>query len=344
MKDLHTQFKTRAGIVRAVNGVSFHLDEGETLGIVGESGSGKSVMALSLVRLLPAPAGKIVSGSVIFDGKDLTSISNDEMRRLRGSQLAMVFQDPMTSLNPVLTIGRQLTEGMELHLDYDRRKAKRRAIELLEQVGIHAPAKRMDDFPHQLSGGMRQRVMIAMALSCDPKLILADEITTALDATIQAQILELLTDLAKKSKSSFVLITHDLGIVARMTQRVNVMYAGRIVESASTKDLFAQPLMPYTWGLLASVPRLDEIRKEALTPIQGSPPDLTAKIEGCPFAPRCQYARDICITNSPELLEIRPNHYAACWGTQDVENGGWLTNVSWRGAEPAVSQAGQPQP
>ncbi|HLU30993.1 MAG TPA: ABC transporter ATP-binding protein, partial [Acidimicrobiia bacterium] len=246
--------------------------------------------------------------------------------------------------NPVLTIGRQLTEGIEMHLGYSRRKARHRAVELLDLVGIPSPRRRLDDYPHQLSGGMRQRVMIAMALSCEPQLILADEITTALDATIQAQILDLLTELSQSDQTSYVLITHDLGIVARMTQQVNVMYAGRIVEAATTPELFANPQMPYTWGLLASVPRLDEETKERLTPIEGAPPDLTADIPGCPFAPRCRYSRPICSEQVPPLSEVAPGHLAACWGTKDVEGGGWLRGHDWRADESTpitISRSGQ---
>lgn len=330
VQDLYTEFRTRAGTVKATNGVSFSLDAGETLGIVGESGSGKSVTALSLIQLVPAPSGKIVSGKVLFDGQDLLAESPERMRQIRGKDIATVFQDPMTSLNPVMTVGRQMTEGMELHLGYTHKEAQDRAVELLEAVGIPSPRKRLKDYPHQLSGGMRQRVMIAMALSCEPKLILADEITTALDATIQAQILDILSGLAKTRQTAFILITHDLGIVARMAQRVNVMYAGRIVESAKTKDLFASPQMPYTWGLLQSVPRLDDIRKERLSPIAGSPPDLTADIPGCAFAPRCAHARAVCLTSAPPLVEVKPSHWAACWGTQDQPDGGWLRDHDWR--------------
>lgn len=324
VNQLFTQFETRSGTVRAVDGVSFRLDAGETLGLVGESGCGKSVTALSLMRLVPSPPGKIVSGSIRFDGVELTALSDDEMRQVRGRDIAMVFQDPMTSLNPVLTVGRQLTEAMELHLGSTRTQARRRAIELLEMVGIPSPEARIDDYPHQLSGGMRQRVMIAIALSCEPRLILADEITTALDATVQAQILELLAQLAEDRKTAFMLITHDLGIIARMTQRVNVMYAGRIVESADTIELFANPQMPYTWGLLRSVPRLDDTTRGKLTPIDGSPPDLVNVQPGCAFAPRCQYAREVCRSSTPPLAAVAPSHLAACWGTQDTETGGWL--------------------
>ena len=274
VNDLKTQFFTRDGVVRAVDGVTFHLDAGETLGLVGESGCGKSVTALSLMRLIPQPPGKIVNGQIVFDGQDILKMDDDDVRGIRGNNIAMIFQDPMTSLNPVLTISRQISEALELHLKLDKSEARKQTIELLELVGIPSAKKRVDDYPHQFSGGMRQRVMIAMALSCKPKLILADEPTTALDVTIQAQILELLKSLAKEFRTAFILITHDLGVVAGMTQRINVMYAGRIVEKADTGELFANPKMPYTWGLLRSIPRLDEQRKAKLLPIEGLPPDL----------------------------------------------------------------------
>jgi len=331
--DLHTQFFTRDGVVRAVDGVSFHVGAGETLGLVGESGCGKSVTALSLMRLIPQPPGKIVKGSIMFDGQDVLKMDDDEVRGIRGNNIAMVFQDPMTSLNPVLTISRQISEALELHLKMDRTEARKRTVELLELVGIPSAKKRMDDYPHQFSGGMRQRVMIAMALSCSPKLILADEPTTALDVTIQAQILELLKGLAREFRTAFILITHDLGVVAGMTQRIHVMYAGRIVEKADTGELFANPKMPYTWGLLRSIPRLDERRKEKLVPIEGLPPDLIAAPPGCKFEPRCQYRRDICREKEPELTRIpnaKSDHEARCWGTQDVAGGGWLKDTDWR--------------
>ncbi len=328
--DLHTQFFTRDGVVRAVDGVSFELDQGETLGIVGESGCGKSVTALSLMRLIPQPPGKIVKGTIIFDGADVLKMDDDEVRGIRGNNIAMIFQDPMTSLNPVLTISRQITEALELHLKMDKAEARKRTVELLDLVGIPSAKKRMDDYPHQFSGGMRQRVMIAMALSCNPKLILADEPTTALDVTIQAQILELLKGLAREFRTAFILITHDLGVVAGMTQRIHVMYAGKIVEKADTGELFANPKMPYTWGLLRSIPRLDEKRKSKLVPIEGLPPDLIVPPPGCRFEPRCQYRRDICREKEPELKHIpnaKADHEARCWGTQE---GGWLVNTDWR--------------
>jgi len=333
VKDLHTQFFTRDGVVRAVDGVSFQLSAGETLGIVGESGCGKSVTALSLMRLIPQPPGKITQGSIMFDGQDVLKMDDDEVRGIRGNNIAMIFQDPMTSLNPVLTISRQISEALELHLKMDRAEARKRTVELLELVGIPSAKKRLDDYPHQFSGGMRQRVMIAMALSCNPKLILADEPTTALDVTIQAQILELLRGLAKEFRTAFILITHDLGVVAGMTQRIHVMYGGKIVEKADTTELFANPKMPYTWGLLRSIPRLDESRKAKLLPIEGLPPDLIAPPPGCRFEPRCQYRRDICHEREPELIPVpdaKPDHEARCWGTQNVQGGGWLVDTDWR--------------
>jgi len=327
--DLYTQFFTRDGVVRAVDGVTFEVAAGETLGIVGESGCGKSVTALSLMRLIPQPPGKIVKGSIMFDGADVLKMDDDEVRGIRGNNIAMIFQDPMTSLNPVLTISRQISEALELHLKMDKSEARKRTIELLDLVGIPSAKKRVDDYPHQFSGGMRQRVMIAMALSCNPKLILADEPTTALDVTIQAQILDLLKNLAREFRTAFILITHDLGVVAGMTQRIHVMYGGKIVEKADTAELFANPKMPYTWGLLRSMPRLDERRKAKLVPIEGLPPDLIAPPPGCRFEPRCQYRRDICKEKEPELEHIpnsKSDHEARCWGTQQ---GGWLVDTDW---------------
>ena len=329
VNDLHTQFFTRDGVVHAVDGVSFELAAGETLGLVGESGCGKSVTALSLMRLIPQPPGRITQGAIIFDGQDVLKMDDDDVRGIRGNNIAMIFQDPMTSLNPVLTISRQISEALELHLKMDKSEARKRTIELLDLVGIPSAKKRVDDYPHQFSGGMRQRVMIAMALSCNPKLILADEPTTALDVTIQAQILDLLKNLAREFRTAFILITHDLGVVAGMTQRIHVMYAGVIVEKADTGELFSNPKMPYTWGLLRSIPRLDEHRKAKLLPIEGLPPDLIAPPPGCRFEPRCQYRHDICKEKEPELKRVpnaKPDHEARCWGTQE---GGWLVNTDW---------------
>jgi oligopeptide/dipeptide ABC transporter ATP-binding protein len=336
VRDLHTQFRTRDGVVRAVDGVTFEVSAGETLGLVGESGCGKSVTALSLMRLVPMPPGQIVDGEIMFNGADVLDMDDVAIRRMRGNEMAMIFQDPMTSLNPVLTVGRQITEALELHLHMNPTQARRRAVELLQMVGIPAADTRLNDFPHEFSGGMRQRVMIAMALSCDPQLILADEVTTALDVTIQAQILDLLRRLTSEMGTAFILITHDLGVVAGMTQKVHVMYAGKIVEKATTAELFRNPLMPYTWGLLQSAPRLDERRRQRLTPIEGMPPDLTDPPAGCRFAPRCRFRRDICAEREPALAQIEgapPDHESRCWGLQDVDGGGWLRGVDWRTAE-----------
>lgn len=313
VRDLKTHFFTDEGVVKAVDGVSYDLEEGETLGLVGESGCGKSVSALSLLRLIPSPPGKIVGGEVLFEGQDLMRLDEDEIRHIRGNRIAMVFQEPMTSLNPVLTIGRQLTEGLELHLKMDRAAARRRAIELLEMVGIPEAPTRLNDYPHQFSGGMRQRVMIAMALSCNPKLLLADEPTTALDVTIQAQILEIMARLSRELGTAVIIITHNLGVVARYADRVNVMYAGKIVETASARTLYADPRHPYTVGLLKSVPRLDQVRKDKLEPIEGVPPDLINIPKGCSFYPRCAYRLDKCREEAPPLLQVDSNHYAACW-------------------------------
>ena len=317
VEGLKTQFFTRAGIVYAVDGVSFSVDEGETVGIVGESGCGKSVTSLSLMRLVPHPPGKIVDGQVTFrvDDKvyDILAMDDSEMRKVRGHHMAMIFQDPMTSLNPVLSIGFQLTEPLILHLHMSKEEARQRAIELMKQVGIPGAEERLDSYPHQYSGGMRQRVMIAMALSCNPDLIIADEPTTALDVTIQAQILELLAKIQQDRGTGLIMITHDLGVVAGMTDRVNVMYAGHIVETASTDELFANPRHPYTLGLLNSIPRLDDLEKGRLKPIRGLPPDLIDLPNMCPFAPRCDYAEEQCFQQNPLLREVVPGHEIACW-------------------------------
>ncbi len=318
VKDLRTHFFTDDGVVKAVNGVSYDIEEGETLGLVGESGCGKSVSALSLLRLIPSPPGKVVGGEVIFQGEDLLKVDEDEIRHVRGNRIAMVFQEPMTSLNPVLTIGRQLTEALELHLKMDGASAERRAIELLEMVGIPEAATRVNDYPHQFSGGMRQRVMIAMALSCNPKLLLADEPTTALDVTIQAQVLEILARLSRELGTAVIIITHNLGVVARYADRVNVMYAGKIVESATAKELYGNPKHPYTLGLLKSVPRLDQARKNKLDPIEGVPPDLINMPPGCPFYPRCSYRIDKCEEEMPPLMPVSDKHMSACWEWRKV--------------------------
>jgi len=313
VRDLRTEFATRGGVVRAVTGVSWDVNEGETVALVGESGCGKSVSALSVMRLIEGPAGRIVGGRVLFKGRDLLALSEAEMQRVRGREIAMVFQEPMTSLNPVLSIGRQLTEGPEIHLGLAPAAARARAIELLAMVGIPDAARRLRQYPHQLSGGMRQRLMIAMALACSPSLLLADEPTTALDVTIQAQILELLRDLTQRLGAALLLITHDLGVVARYADRVNVMYAGRIVEQARARPLYASPCHPYTIGLLRSVPRLDEPRRECLEAIGGQPPDLGRLPRGCAFEPRCGARVDRCTVERPDLEVIAPEHSAACW-------------------------------
>ncbi|MCC7107517.1 MAG: ABC transporter ATP-binding protein [Chloroflexi bacterium] len=312
VEDLKTWFYTPDGVVKAVNGVSYTLNQGEALGLVGESGCGKSVSALSLMRLIPTPPGKIVNGKVLFEGTDLLTISDEDIRRIRGNDIAMIFQDPMTSLNPVLTVGRQISEALELHKGLSRKDARERTIQLLELVGIPSARSRVDDYPHQFSGGMRQRVMIAMALSCEPKILLADEPTTALDVTIQAQILDLIKRLREELGMAVVMITHDLGVVAGIADRINVMYAGYIVESGTADDVFHTPRHPYTLGLLRSIPRVDEVR-EKLIPIEGLPPDLIDTPPGCPFQPRCPYAIDRCQQENPSLEPVSLGHTIACW-------------------------------
>jgi oligopeptide transport system ATP-binding protein len=309
---LKTRFFTQDGVVNAVNGISYTLGEGETLGIVGESGCGKSVGVLSIMRLIPDPPGKIVGGEVLFQGRDLLKVSSDEIRQIRGNKIAMIFQDPMTSLNPVLTIGRQVSEALELHMAMDKKQARQRTVELLELVGIPEAAERIDDYPHQFSGGMRQRVMIAMGLSCNPQILIADEPTTALDVTIQAQIVELVKRLRDEIGMAVIWITHDLGVIAGIAEKVIVMYAGFIVEAAPVKDVYGDPRHPYTIGLLGSLPRLDELR-ERLVSIEGLPPDLIALPQGCPFAARCSYVIDKCLEENPPLEPVGPNHYIACW-------------------------------
>jgi oligopeptide/dipeptide ABC transporter ATP-binding protein len=322
VRNLTTHFLTAAGVVRAVDGVSWDIREGETVALVGESGCGKSVSALSVMRLVPAPAGRIVGGQVLFKGRDLLTLSEEEMRRIRGREIAMIFQEPMTSLNPVLSIGRQLTEGLEIHLGLSPAEARRRAVELLAMVGIPDPERRLAQYPHQFSGGMRQRMMIAMALACHPSLILADEPTTALDVTIQAQILELLKDLSRRLGVAMLIITHNLGVVARYADRVNVMYAGRIIEHGTARELYRNPRHPYTLGLLRSVPRLDEPRRERLAPIEGQPPDLTRLPPGCAFAPRCSFRVERCLTEAPPLGPVGADgHVSACWEAARVRLG-----------------------
>ncbi len=314
VQDLKVRFKTKEGTVYAVNGVSYKLHEGETLGVVGESGSGKSVHAMSIMGLLPSPP-TVIEGAVNFRGRSLFKLSRHEMRLIRGAEIAMIFQDPMTSLNPVLTIGRQITEALKLHLGMDNEQARNRATELLAMVGIPAPDRRLNDYPHQFSGGMRQRAMIAMSLSCNPQLLIADEPTTALDVTIQAQILDLVRRLRDKIGMSMIWITHDLGVVAGLADTLQVMYAGKIVERAPVKEVFKDTRHPYTLGLLASLPRLDQ-RHEKLTSILGSPPDLREEPTGCPFSPRCPYVIDRCRSETPPLIPVdqgHPEHLAACW-------------------------------
>ena len=313
VKNLTTCFLTKDGMVTAVNDVSYDLNAGETIGLVGESGCGKSVSALSLLRLIPNPPGKIMAGEILFDGKDIMGMTHEEICGIRGNQIAMIFQEPMTSLNPVYSIGRQLSEAIVLHKDKTEAEALGMSRDLLHEVQIQDAELRLKAYPHQFSGGMRQRVMIAMGMSCTPKLIIADEPTTALDVTIQLQLLELLKSLTREHGTSLIIITHNLGIVARYAQRINVMYAGRIVEKATAKALYKTPRHPYTLGLMASVPRLDEDEKKKLVPIEGQPPDLLALPRGCAFNPRCKYADARCRQETPELLEVESSHQVACW-------------------------------
>ena len=325
VRNLTTQFFTSSGIVRAVDNVSFDVEEGETVAVGGESGCGKSVSALSVLRLVPWPPGKIVGGSINFRGQNLLEMNDADIRRVRGREISMVFQEPMTSLNPVLSIGLQLTETMQHHLELTPAQALKRAEELLEMVGISEPKRRLAQFPHHLSGGMRQRVMIALALSCEPKLIIADEPTTALDVTIQAQILELMKDLTKRLGVALVVITHNLGVVARYADRVNVMYAGKIIEMGSAQQIYHQPHHPYTLGLLASVPRMDQPRGTRLIPIDGQPPDLTRLDGGCAFRPRCRFAVDRCGQEFPPLEDVDSGHVSACWRVNEINE---LKNAS----------------
>ncbi len=322
VRGLSTHFFTPDGVVQAVDDVSFDVGYGETLGLVGESGCGKSVSALSIARLVADPPGKIVAGSILFDGIDVLKLSADDMRKLRGKEIGFIFQDPLTSLNPTLTIGYQIGEAIREHLGLSEKAAQDRIIELLSKVGIPRAKERLKDYPFQFSGGMRQRVMIAIALSCDPKLILADEPTTALDVTIQAQILELIQRLSQEFGTAVLLITHDLGIAAGMCDRVNVMYAGRIVETGTVDELFENPRMPYAWGLLDSLPRIDDVRGDRLRTIEGMPPLLIKPPDACRFSPRCVYARDICRTSEPELTARgETGHLARCWATAPE---GWI--------------------
>ena len=318
VRDLKTHFFTQEGVVKAVDGVSYTLEEGETLGLVGESGCGKSVSALSIMRLVPDPPGKTVGGEVIFDGQDLLKLPDAEIRRVRGKQIAMVYQEPMTSLNPVLSIERQLTESLELHLSMSKTEARAEAVRRLQQVGIADPERRLKQYPHQFSGGMLQRVMIAMALSCNPKLIIADEPTTALDVTIQAQILDLMKKLSSEYGVSLLIITHNLGVVARYADRVNIMYAGKIVERGTARDIYRHPSHPYTLGLLNSVPRLDLPRTEKLDPVEGQPPDLMNLPAGCAFRERCRFAIERCAVEIPSLRAVGLGHLSACFAAETL--------------------------
>jgi oligopeptide/dipeptide ABC transporter ATP-binding protein len=325
VEDLRVQFWTRRGTVHAVNGVSFDIAAGETLGIVGESGCGKSVTSLAILGILPR-AGRVTGGHAVFEGSDLIGRPDSELRRIRGREIAMIFQDPMTSLNPVLTVGRQIRESIETHFDMDRKQAERRVVELLEQVGIPEAKRRARDYPHQFSGGMRQRAMIAMALACEPKLLIADEPTTALDVTIQAQILDLLRALVADRDTALIMITHDLGVVAGMCERVHVMYGGMVMETGSAEDVFRSPRHPYTLGLLQSVPRLDTPRGRKLHPIEGAPRDMLRAPSACPFAPRCAYEVEQSRLQVPPLVEIAPGHKVACFNP--VPEDAWLQEVA----------------
>ena len=313
VRDIRTRFHTQDGVVHAVNGISFDLDEGELLGVVGESGSGKSVTMMSLLKLLPMPPAEIVSGRALLEGENLIALDLERLRRVRGAHVGFIFQDPMTSLNPVLSVGYQLTEPLRVHLGMRRAAARRRAVELLELVGIPMAASRLDDFPHQFSGGMRQRVMIAIALACEPKVLIADEPTTALDVTIQAQILDLVKRLRRELGMAIIWITHDLGVVAGLADRVMVMYGGLVVERARVNELYARPRHPYTRGLLRTLPRLDGTRSERLESIAGQPPNLARAPAACPFAPRCDHAFERCWKENPVLEAVAEGHEVACW-------------------------------
>ncbi len=313
VRNLKTYFNTDDGIVKAVDGVSFSLAKGETLGLVGESGCGKSVTSLSIMRLIPSPPGRIMDGGVTLDGQDVLALPESELRKLRGGRISMIFQDPMTCLNPFLRISTQLVEAIRLHQGLKKREARQKAVEMLHMVGIPKPEKRINAYPHQFSGGMRQRVMIAMALSCNPEILIADEPTTALDVTIQAQILEIIKDLSQRLNTAVILITHDLGVVSGMCDRICVMYAGRIVERGVTDVIFADPKHPYTQGLIRSVPRMDKDEKERLFSIKGTPPNLIDMPECCPFHPRCEKAMDVCKTKYPPATDFGAEHAAHCW-------------------------------
>ncbi len=319
VRDLVTRFYTEEGVVHAVNGISYSLDEGESMGLVGESGCGKSVSVLSLLKLIPVPPGKIERGEVLYNGQDLLKLPDSEMRTIRGREIAMIFQDPMTSLNPVFTIGRQMTEGVKIHLGLTDSQAKNRAINMLKLVGIPEAEDRLSDYPHQFSGGMRQRVMIAIALSCNPSLLIADEPTTALDVTIQAQIVELVKRLQKELGKAIIWITHDLGVVAVMVEKVAVMYAGFIVEMAEVHDLYKERRHPYTRGLLESIPKLHHESKARLATIKGLPPDLRKEPAACPFLPRCPFAVERCTEENPPLMHSGRNHFTACWEWEKMD-------------------------
>jgi oligopeptide transport system ATP-binding protein len=321
IKDLQVIFNTKDGVVRAVNGISYRMEQSDILGIVGESGCGKSVSAMSILRLLPEPPAKITGGQILFEGKDLLKAPSSYMYDIRGREIAMVFQDPMTSLNPVLTIGYQIEEALKVSLKLPTRAARERTIEVLSQVGIPHAAERLNDYPHQFSGGMRQRVVIAMAISCHPKLLIADEPTTALDVTIQAQIVDLVKKLQKDLNMAVIWITHDLGVIARLARHVNVMYAGTIVETGPIRAIFKNPHHPYTIGLLNSVPRTSIARNETLQYIEGAPPDMIRLPSGCPFEPRCVFAYDRCRQERPELIEVGSQHASACWNMDSIRQG-----------------------
>ncbi|MGG1573319.1 ABC transporter ATP-binding protein [Fictibacillus sp. NRS-1165] len=312
LNNVNVSFHTFAGEVKAVRGVSLHLEKGESLAIVGESGSGKSVTSKAIMRLLPEKTSEIKEGEILFEGRDLTKLSNREMEKIRGSEISMIFQDPMTSLNPTMTVGKQIMEGLRKHQNLSKNEAKERAINLLKLVGIPNPEIRIGEYPHQFSGGMRQRVVIAIALACNPKVLIADEPTTALDVTIQAQILDLMRDLQQKTGTAIILITHDLGVVANLSQRVAVMYGGTIVETGTTDEVFYNPKHPYTWGLLSSMPKLNTNDKELLA-IPGTPPNLLNPPKGCPFAARCPYAMQVCVDHMPDASDVTSTHKAACW-------------------------------
>ncbi|MFO7661783.1 MAG: ABC transporter ATP-binding protein [Chloroflexota bacterium] len=321
VRNLVTRFYTEDGIVHAVNGISFSLDEGQSMAIVGESGSGKSVAMKSIMGIIPSPPGRVEDGEVIFNGRELLKLSAEEMRNIRGREMAMIFQDPMTSLNPVLTVGVQMTEALILHLGMKQEQANERAAELLALVGLPNSSDRLKDYPHQFSGGQRQRIGIAMALSCNPSLLIADEPTTALDVTIQAQIVDLVLRLKQQLGMAIIWITHDLGVIAGMVDKVAVMYAGFIVELSPIRSLYKETAHPYTVGLLESLPKVDARRKERLIPIKGIPPDLLKEPKRCPFAPRCRYSVDRCWEENPPLLAVAPNHYSACWRAEEVFSG-----------------------